>query len=116
MLRQMRVTIFLLLAPSDQSAARVRRVQSYIPSLKGLPLHVDMGIVILLLFTFLLYRSWRSSTSARLPPGPARLPIIGSLHRVPFGYQQHAFFAWKKTYGASFLSHSCRVLTPREHR
>ena len=37
-LHQMRVTIFLLFAPSDQSAARFRRVLSYIPSLTCPPI------------------------------------------------------------------------------
>ncbi|KAH9837533.1 cytochrome P450 monooxygenase [Rhodofomes roseus] len=56
-------------------------------------------LVLLGLLTFFLYKSWQSTRKSSLPPGPGRLPIIGSVHRLPFGYQQHAFLDWKKTYG-----------------
>ncbi|TFY53377.1 hypothetical protein EVJ58_g9483 [Rhodofomes roseus] len=62
----------------------------------------SMSVVVLVLLgllTFFLYKSWQSTRKSSLPPGPGRLPIIGSVHRLPFGYQQHAFLDWKKTYG-----------------
>ncbi|KZT67723.1 cytochrome P450 [Daedalea quercina L-15889] len=35
----------------------------------------------------------------RLPPGPWRLPLVGSVHHLPLEYQQKEFFRLAKTYG-----------------
>lgn len=39
--------------------------------------------------------------SIRLPPGPSRLPLLGSVHHLPQEYQHKKFFELAKTHGLS---------------
>ncbi|KZT69742.1 cytochrome P450 [Daedalea quercina L-15889] len=63
------------------------------------------GVVISLLLvvlTFVFYTVWRSRDGYRnlpLPPGPSRLPFIGSAHKLPLRYQQQIFNDWRNVHG-----------------
>ena len=84
-----------------------------------MPLSIVDG-VLLAVFFFLLYKVYGrlgvSSSGLPLPPGPRRLPLIGSVHHIPLEHQHVAFMNWKETYGVSpsfpiirFRKHADRV-------
>ncbi|EPS95640.1 hypothetical protein FOMPIDRAFT_146399 [Fomitopsis schrenkii] len=57
---------------------------------------------LLALFFYLLYKACgrlNARSVLSLPPGPRRLPIIGSIHHLPLANQHVAFMNWKETYG-----------------
>ncbi|TFY68456.1 hypothetical protein EVJ58_g998 [Rhodofomes roseus] len=49
-----------------------------------------------------------------LPPGPKRLPLLGNLHQLPSGSQEHTFKSWAKKYGdliyAEFIGHRTLIV------
>ncbi|KAH9836047.1 cytochrome P450 monooxygenase [Rhodofomes roseus] len=57
---------------------------------------IELLLVLIVIFFICTTRDRRSS----LPPGPSRLPIVGSAHHLPLKYQQHVFKEWRKIYGA----------------
>ncbi|XP_060214645.1 premnaspirodiene oxygenase-like [Lycium barbarum] len=60
------------------------------------------NFVSLLLFfssLFVLVRQWRNREQLRLPPGPWRLPIIGSLHHLTGTLPHHTFRRLAQRYG-----------------
>ena len=71
---------------------------------------MPLGIVdgfLLVVFFFLLYKAYgrlNAGSALPLPPGPRRLPIIGSVHHIPLENQHVAFMNWKETYGVSSSS------------
>ena len=64
--------------------------------------------VSLALFAFVLLRlafsRWahgaKHAPSARLPPGPKPIPVLGNVHQLPMDYQEKTFAQWAKLYGA----------------
>ncbi|KAI0364039.1 cytochrome P450 [Pilatotrama ljubarskyi] len=58
------------------------------------------GVVLFLLtvVTF-LFIVRRSASRAYFPPGPAGIPILGSVHKLPLEFQEKRFFEWGKRYG-----------------
>ena len=46
---------------------------------------------------------WVSKPRIKLPPGPIKLPVLGSLHHLPLKFQEYAFWDWRKKYGVCFL-------------
>lgn len=62
---------------------------------------------LLALFFYLLYKACgrlNARSVLSLPPGPRRLPIIGSIHHLPLANQHVAFMNWKETYGMSMFT------------
>ncbi|KAJ7301421.1 putative monooxygenase [Mycena albidolilacea] len=61
-----------------------------------------LRISLSLLFTLLGYMFFKAvmSTRKRLPPGPRRLPIIGSTHHIPKTQQWLTFSKWARAYGS----------------
>ncbi|KAH9834412.1 cytochrome P450 [Rhodofomes roseus] len=60
-----------------------------------------MSAPLLLALAVVFYVAWThlSSRLIRLPPGPSRLPFIGSVHHLPLEYQHKKFFQFAKEYG-----------------
>ncbi|CAL1697455.1 unnamed protein product [Somion occarium] len=58
-------------------------------------------IILLATIGFALYKAYRGVASRTLPypPGPPRLPILGSVHLLPQEYQEKTFAEWGKTFG-----------------
>lgn len=48
----------------------------------------------------LMYAWSRSSSKSKLPPGPVRLPLIGSALQMPMQSPWLTFSEWRKKYGA----------------
>ncbi|KAH9886935.1 cytochrome P450 [Cubamyces lactineus] len=69
-------------------------------------LHV-VALVSLALFVFVLLRfvfsrrarGAKHASSARLPPGPKPIPVLGNVHQLPMDYQEKTFAQWAKLYG-----------------
>ncbi|KAJ7319135.1 putative monooxygenase [Mycena albidolilacea] len=61
-----------------------------------------LRISLSLLFTLLGYMFFKAvmSTRKRLPPGPRRLPIIGSAYHIPKTQQWLTFSKWARAYGS----------------
>ncbi len=76
-----------------------------------------VDVVALLIALFLLSnlckREYQRRTgierSARLPPGPSAIPLIGNVHQLPTEYQEKTFFEWGRQYGADPVD--CLLLT-----
>ncbi|KZT03202.1 cytochrome P450 [Laetiporus sulphureus 93-53] len=59
-------------------------------------------LAIFLCFTFVyvvVTVANKRKRSLRMPPGPARLPLLGNAHRVPSQYQYYTFTTWARKYG-----------------
>ncbi|KAI0720646.1 cytochrome P450 [Fomitopsis betulina] len=71
----------------------------------------------LFLYICLLFH-WHMSRRLRLPPGPPRLPFIGSLHLISDDYQQNTFSEWVRKYGdivyARFFGNDVLVVNSTE--
>ena len=52
----------------------------------------------------------RKKDTLPLPPGPPRLPLIGSAHHIPEDEKWEVFAGWKKQYGAYFRNFFSRAV------
>lgn len=48
---------------------------------------------------FFLSIKYVTGRRAKLPPGPSRLPLLGSLHKLPPSSVQKKFLEWGQEYG-----------------
>lgn len=74
------------------------RIIKHTPNMQILSL---VYIFLFLSFLFLL-RKWKNSksqTTKKLPPGPWKIPFIGSIHHIVGGYPHHVLRDLAKKYG-----------------
>ncbi|KAI0655715.1 cytochrome P450 [Cubamyces menziesii] len=64
------------------------------------PVSLSLFVFVLLRFA---YSRWahgaKRAPSARLPPGPKPIPVLGNVHQLPMDYQEKTFAQWAKLYG-----------------
>jgi len=71
--------------------------------------------MLLLLFSLLILAALvlacrqRVKTSAPLPPGPPRLPLVGNLFNAPRDFAWKTYLDWGRIYGTLFLVRSSRL-------
>ncbi|KAM3308754.1 hypothetical protein P3S67_010498 [Capsicum chacoense] len=58
-----------------------------------------VSLILFFSFLFVLIRQWRNRKQIRLPPGPWRLPIIGSLHHLTGTLPHRTFRSLAQKYG-----------------
>lgn len=67
----------------------------------------SIAACILALFSIAVLYLWRNRTAIyagkRLPPGPPRLPFIGSFFQMPSRHDWLTYETWGKKYGAYAL-------------
>ncbi|CAN4092498.1 unnamed protein product [Withania somnifera] len=60
---------------------------------------VPLFLFVSFLFLFKKLKNWNSQISKRLPPGPWKLPFLGSMHRMIGGLPHHVLRDLAKKYG-----------------
>lgn len=75
----------------------VKGFESQRPSNSPMPSLITLAFLVV---SFLFVRClWGRKASARLPPGPRPLPLLGNIHQLPKDHPQMAFAEWGKKYG-----------------
>ncbi|KAF7377377.1 Cytochrome P450 [Mycena sanguinolenta] len=62
-------------------------------------MHGSLATIILVATIYVVHRLSCTPSPAKLPPGPYRWPLFGSLLQIPRRYQWLKFSEWAKTYG-----------------
>lgn len=77
-------------------------VEILLPSLHMLPPTLPF-LCVLLLFAWLRFKNRSKMRSNPFPPGPRKLPLIGSALSIPSSYQWIQFAKWAKAYGSDLI-------------